>query len=119
MIVATEYLIEQWMTLKGYVEAYIWLVVVPRFCAYRGKQYLDFLMSFGKGYISECDKKVTKWQAIVDKTNDLMEKDQKLTEVITATEWIEFSANISYPNNNFNNNDKKCIFTFTILFEKV
>ena len=32
-------------------------------------------MSFGRSYIAECDHKVVKWQAIVDKTNDLMEQD--------------------------------------------
>ena len=70
-IVKTEALIEQWLELKKYVEAYIWLVVVPRFCAYRGKQYLQFLLDFGQGFIFETDKRIEKWSTVVEKTKDL------------------------------------------------
>jgi hypothetical protein len=71
-IVETEHFIEENLKLKSFVEAYVWVVVVPRFCAYRGKQYLDFILTFGGNFLIECDHKIEKWNTVIERTNDLV-----------------------------------------------
>lgn len=44
--------IDEYVHLKAYVEVYVWIVAVPRFCSERGGGYASFLETYAERHIN-------------------------------------------------------------------